>query len=200
MRRLLGRGCFWSGGAHGSRALTPGGLCIWRRVVRGCRCLERLHWSRLFQCCDDQCRQASAPPPCRAFSCQLVLTLSGFCVDPSAQQILSCTPFLSRTVFIVVMLAGLGVLLCTDTGLTNSFYIPYCFRVDAAWFRRYELHASSGGCGCCGLRVAGLWVPTTTLHRGRSGHFALSRQFDGICGMARSFFLLTMCVLQWKVW
>ena len=37
-------------------------------------------------------------------------------------------------------------------------------------------------------------MPTTTLPRGRPGFFRLSRQFDGICGMARGFFLLTMFV------
>ena len=91
----------------------------------------------------------------------------------------------------------------SDSGYTFTFSTCTLHPAVTCWVLvalRVQFLDFLGDDGCCGLLVAGLWVPTTTLHRARPGHFALSRQFDGICGMARGFFLLTLCVLQWKVW
>ena len=45
-----------------------------------------------------------------------------------------------------------------------------CFR-SCCCLSRYELHASTGMCGCYGSMMAGLWVPTSTFLRGGPGRF-----------------------------
>ena len=67
-----------------------------------------------------QCGSCWASSATQAVVSQWVLTLGGCRVDLSAQQI-SIAHLLSRTVFIVVMMAGLRVPVCTVAGLANSF-------------------------------------------------------------------------------